>query len=95
MDKSIVCQFVYDLSLKQGLIFVYRQRQYQGFPLNVQTQVQNSPESVPAEPSTEITFDDYPQMNAYDTYSSINDSSELRKLSLNLSYAYYYAIITA
>lgn len=34
-------------------------------------------------------------MNTYDTYSSINDNSELRKLSLNLLYAYYYPIITA
>ncbi|XP_018302608.1 uncharacterized protein [Mycetomoellerius zeteki] len=37
-----------------------------------QSKVQN-----PTEPSTEIVFDDYPPMNSYDTYSSINpDNSD-------------------
>ncbi|EFN79060.1 OCIA domain-containing protein 1 [Harpegnathos saltator] len=29
------------------------------------------------EPAIEITFDDYPPMNSYDTYSSLNDSGDI------------------
>ncbi|XP_072749258.1 OCIA domain-containing protein 1-like [Anoplolepis gracilipes] len=49
-----------------------REMTYQDFqPLDVQTESQSLPE-----PSTGITFDDYPSMNALDTYSSFNDSSD-------------------
>ncbi|KAL0133162.1 hypothetical protein PUN28_000727 [Cardiocondyla obscurior] len=49
-----------------------RERQYPGFrPIDVQTEIQSS-----SEPSTGITFNDYPPMNSYDTYSSINGSSD-------------------
>jgi len=52
-----------------------RQRlEYKGFePMNVQTEIQS-----PAESSTEIVFDDYSPMNAFDSYSSINDSSDIQ-----------------
>jgi len=61
------------LSSKLEFIHLCSGRQYRGFqPLDVQPEVQSS-----AEPSTEIVFDDYPPMNSYDTYSSINDNSEL------------------
>ncbi|XP_011697025.1 PREDICTED: uncharacterized protein LOC105455420 [Wasmannia auropunctata] len=46
----------------------YRERlQYQGLQPEVQS---------PAESSTGMVFDDYPPMNTYDTYSSINDDSD-------------------
>lgn len=49
-------------------------RQYQGFqPLDVQSEIHS-----PEEPSTKIVFNDYPSMNSYDTYSSLNDSSDFR-----------------
>ncbi|EZA60440.1 hypothetical protein DMN91_010831 [Ooceraea biroi] len=51
-----------------------RSLRYKGFsPLDVQSEIQTSGES-----STEIVFDDYPSMNTYDTYSSLNDSGDLQ-----------------
>ncbi|XP_011172394.2 OCIA domain-containing protein 1 [Solenopsis invicta] len=45
------------------------EKQQRGFqPMSMQTEIQSQ-----AEPSTEIVFDDYPPMNSYDTYSSINE----------------------
>lgn len=37
--------------------------------MDVQSEIHSS-----EEPSTNIVFDDYPPMNSYDTYSSLNDS---------------------
>lgn len=58
--------------------------------MDVQTEIQS-----PTESSTETVFDDYSPMNAYDTYSSINDSSELWKFALSLLRVHFYAIVIA
>jgi len=54
---------------------------YKGFqPLDVKSDAQTSEQP-------EIVFDDYPSMNAYDTYSSFNDSSKFRtKFSYYIPY---------
>ncbi|XP_029171083.1 uncharacterized protein LOC114940527 [Nylanderia fulva] len=51
-----------------------RERQYQDFqPMDVQSEIQSS-----EEPSTGVVFNDYPSMNTYDAYSSLNDSSDFQ-----------------
>ncbi|XP_012221988.1 OCIA domain-containing protein 1 isoform X2 [Linepithema humile] len=49
------------------------QHRYRFQPMDVQSKVHSS-----EDPSTNIVFDDYPPMNSYDTYSSLNDNSDFR-----------------
>ncbi|XP_011636070.1 OCIA domain-containing protein 1 [Pogonomyrmex barbatus] len=52
--------------------------QPEGFrPLVVQSEIQSSEESTASQESTGIVFNDYPSMNTYDTYSSLNYDSDL------------------
>ncbi|XP_011866444.1 PREDICTED: OCIA domain-containing protein 1 [Vollenhovia emeryi] len=84
MPNSTLTERLIEAGYYRGRPMPHRESLYYRGP---QSQSELTETQSPAEPSTGVVFNDYPQMNTYDTYSSdfhVSEDAELTEPTINL-----------